>query len=69
MRSHANPERLHAMAEVGSQPQKPSAMADVMSQTSQNLAPTRCEQVNQGLLDTPEHDFATFMVPHFDLWR
>ena len=57
---------LRAMAQLGSQPQKASDVADVMSRTSQNLAPTRAELINMGLLYTPEHGFAAFTVPHFD---
>jgi predicted ATPase len=57
---------LRAMAQLGSQPQKASDVADVMGRTSQNLAPTRAELINMGLLYTPEHGFAAFTVPHFD---
>jgi predicted ATPase len=57
---------LRAMAQLGSQPQKASDVAEVMGRTSQNLAPTRAELINMGLLYTPEHGFAAFTVPHFD---
>ncbi|MGC0369431.1 ATP-binding protein [Microbacterium sp. SLBN-111] len=57
---------LRAMAELGSQPQKASDVADVMGRTSQNLGPTRAELINMGLLYTPEHGYAAFTVPHFD---
>lgn len=57
---------LRAMAQLGSQPQKASDAAEVMSRTSQNLALTRAELINMGLLYTPEHGFAAFTVPHFD---
>jgi AAA ATPase domain len=57
---------LRAMAELGPQPQKASDVADLMSRTSQNLAPTRAELINMGLLYTPEHGYAAFTVPHFD---
>lgn len=57
---------LRAMAELGSEPQKASDVADVMGRTSQNLGPTRAELINMGLLYTPEHGYAAFTVPHFD---
>lgn len=57
---------LRAMAKLGPHPQKASDVADVMGRTSQNLAPTRAELINMGLLYTPEHGYAAFTVPHFD---
>lgn len=57
---------LRAMAGLGSDPQKASDVADAMNRTSQNLAPTRAELINMGLLYTPEHGYAAFTVPHFD---
>lgn len=57
---------LRAMAELGQQPQKASDVADVMGRTSQNLAPTRAELINMGLLYTPVHGYAAFTVPQFD---
>ncbi|MGB7981129.1 MAG: ATP-binding protein [Candidatus Nanopelagicales bacterium] len=57
---------LRAMAQLGSAPQKASDVADAMGRTSQNLAPTRAELINMGLLYTPEHGYAAFTVPHFD---
>lgn len=57
---------LRAMAQLGSEAQKASDVADVMGRTSQNLGPTRAELINMGLLYTPEHGFAAFTVPHFD---
>lgn len=57
---------LRAMAELGSDAQKASDVADVMGRTSMNLAPTRAELINMGLLYTPEHGYAAFTVPHFD---
>jgi hypothetical protein len=41
-------------------------MPKIMGRTSQNLAPTRAELINMGLLYTPEHGYAAFTVPHFD---
>ena len=57
---------LRAMAQLGPQPHKASDVAEVMRRTSQNLAPTRAELINMGLLYTPEHGYAAFTVPHFD---
>lgn len=57
---------LRAMAQLGAEPQKAADVADVMGRTSQNLAPTRAELINMGLLYTPEHGYAAFTVPHFD---
>lgn len=57
---------LRAMAELGPEPQKASDVADVMRRTSPNLAPTRAELINMGLLFTPEHGYAAFTVPQFD---
>jgi hypothetical protein len=37
-----------------------------MGRTSENLAPTRAELINMGLLYTPQHGYAAFTVPHFD---
>jgi hypothetical protein len=57
---------LRAMAQLGPEPQKASDVAELMGRTSSNIAPTRAELVNMGLLYTPEHGFAAFTVPHFD---
>lgn len=57
---------LRAMAQLGPQPHKASDVAEVMGRTSQNLAPTRAELINMGLLYTPEHGYAAFTVPQFD---
>lgn len=59
---------LRAMAQLGPDPQKASVVAEVMGseRTSENLAPTRAELINMGLLYTPEHGYAAFTVPHFD---
>lgn len=57
---------LRAMAQLGPEPHKASDVAEVMGGTSQNLAPTRAELINMGLLYTPEHGYAAFTVPQFD---
>jgi hypothetical protein len=57
---------LRAMAELGPDAQKASDVAETMGRTSENLAPTRAELINIGLLYTPQHGYAAFTVPHFD---
>lgn len=57
---------LRAMAQLGPGPQKAYDVAEVMGRTSENLAPTRAELINIGLLYTPQHGYAEFTVPHFD---
>ena len=59
---------LRAMAQLGPDPQKASVVAEIMGpeRSSENLAPTRAELINMGLLYTPEHGYAAFTVPHFD---
>jgi hypothetical protein len=57
---------LRAMAGLGPEPQKASDVATVMGRTSPQIAPTRAELINMGLLYTPEHGYAAFTVPHFD---
>ncbi len=57
---------LRAMAQLGPQPHKAADVAELMGRTSQNLAPTRAELINMGLLYTPEHGYAAFTVPQFD---
>ncbi|HEX5018534.1 MAG TPA: ATP-binding protein, partial [Actinomycetes bacterium] len=57
---------LRAMAQLGPEPQKASDVADLMRRTSPQIAPTRAELINMGLLYTPEHGYASFTVPHFE---
>jgi hypothetical protein len=57
---------LRAMAELGPEPHKAADVAQVMRRTSSQVAPTRAELINMGLLYTPEHGYAAFTVPHFD---
>ncbi|MGH3446956.1 MAG: ATP-binding protein [Nocardioidaceae bacterium] len=57
---------LRAMAELGPQPQKAADVAALLNRTSPQVAPTRAELINMGLLYTPEHGYAAFTVPHFD---
>lgn len=57
---------LRAMADLGPQAQKAANVAARMGRTSPQMAPTRAELINMGLLYTPEHGYAAFTVPHFD---
>ncbi|MFZ5872295.1 MAG: AAA family ATPase [Actinomycetota bacterium] len=57
---------LRAMADLGPEPQKAADVAARMGRTSPQVAPTRAELINMGLLYTPEHGYAAFTVPHFD---
>ena len=57
---------LRAMAELGPEPQKAADVAALIDRTSSQVAPTRAELINMGLLSTPEHGYAAFTVPHFD---
>ena len=57
---------LRAMAELGPEPQKAAAVAELLDRTSTQCGPIRAELIAMGLLYTPEHGFAAFTVPHFD---
>ena len=57
---------LRAMAQLGPESQRASDVAELMGRTSPQIAPTRAELINIGLLFTPEHGYASFTVPHFD---
>jgi len=57
---------LRVMAQMGSEPQKAADVAAMMGRTSSQVAPTRAELVNMGLLYTPQHGYAAFTVPQFD---
>lgn len=57
---------LRAMAELGQEPQKASAVAALLKRDSTQLGPTRAELIDMGLLYTPQHGYAAFTVPHFD---
>lgn len=59
---------LRAMAELGPEPQKAADVARIMARESTQLGPTRAELIDMGLLYTPEHGFAAFTVPDFDLF-
>lgn len=57
---------MRAMAQLGPEPQKASEVASVMGRESTQVAPTRAELIDMGLLYTPEHGYAAFTVPDFD---
>ncbi|MCQ6269137.1 ATP-binding protein [Pseudarthrobacter sp. R1] len=57
---------MRAMAQLGAESQKAADVAAVMGRESTQLAPTRSELINMGLLYTPSHGYAGFTVPHFD---
>lgn len=57
---------MRAMAELGPEPQKAADVARVLHRGSNQVAPTRAEPIEIGLLYTPEHGYAAFTVPDFD---
>ena len=57
---------MRAMAELGSDAQKASDVAEVLRKTSEQIAPLRARLINKGLLYTPQYGFAKFTVPQFD---
>lgn len=57
---------MRAMAQLGPEPQKAADVARVMGRESNQVAPTRAELIDMGLLYTPEHGYAAFTVPDFD---
>lgn len=59
---------LRAMAELGGDPQKAQDVANLLGKQSSQVAPFRAELISMGLLYTPEHGYAAFTVPHFDLY-
>lgn len=59
---------LRAMAELGSAPAKAADVAALLGRASTQVGPTRAELINMGLLFTPQHGYAQFTVPHFDLF-
>lgn len=57
---------LRAMAELGPDAQKAADVAALLNRESTQVAPTRAELIDMGLLFTPQHGYAAFTVPHFD---
>lgn len=59
---------LRAMAELGPDPAKAADVAALLNRASTQVGPTRAELISMGLLFTPQHGYAQFTVPHFDLY-
>ena len=57
---------MRAMAELGSEAQKASEVAEVLGRSSEQVAPLRARLINKGLLYTPRYGYAKFTVPQFD---
>lgn len=57
---------MRAMAELGSDSQKASDVADILNKGSGQVAPLRARLINKGLLYTPRYGYAKFTVPQFD---
>ena len=57
---------LRAMAELGPHAQKAADVAEVLTKTSEQVAPLRARLINKGLLYTPRYGYAKFTVPQFD---
>lgn len=59
---------LRAMAELGTDAQKAADVAAMLNRTSTQCGPVRAELIDMGLLYTPDHGYAAFTVPQFDLF-
>jgi hypothetical protein len=57
---------MRAMAELGSDAQKASDVAEVLGKASEQVAPLRARLISKGLLYTPRYGYAKFTVPQFD---
>ncbi|MDJ1372688.1 ATP-binding protein [Gulosibacter molinativorax] len=57
---------MRAMAQLGPHPQKAADVAKLLHRESTQIAPTRAELIEMGLLYTPDHGYAAFTVPDFD---
>lgn len=57
---------MRAMAELGSESQKASEVAEILGKGSGQVAPLRARLINKGLLYTPRYGYAKFTVPQFD---
>ena len=56
---------LCAMAQLGAEAQRASAVAGRIGRTSEQAGPIRSRLIDKGLLYTPEHGYAAFTVPQF----
>ena len=59
---------MRAMAELGPEPQKAADVAARMGRESSQVAPIRSQLIDMGLLYTPQHGYAAFTVPDFDMF-
>lgn len=57
---------LRAVAELGGEPQRTSAVADQMGRPAQRVAETRARLIDKGLLYAPKRGLTAFTVPQFD---
>jgi hypothetical protein len=57
---------LRALAELGGEPQRTSAVADQMGRPVQRVAETRARLIDKGSLYAPKRGLTCFTVPQFD---
>lgn len=57
---------LRAMAELGPGPHRTGEIAEMMTRTSEQIAPTRARLIEKGLVYTPGYGLTAFTVPQFD---
>lgn len=57
---------LRALAELGDQPQRSGAVAQVLGATSEQVAPLRAGLIGKGMIYSPQHGDTAFTVPLFD---
>jgi hypothetical protein len=57
---------LRAMAQLGGEPQRTSAVAEQMGRPVQRVAETRARLIDKGLLYAPKRGLTAFTVPQFD---
>jgi hypothetical protein len=57
---------LRAVAELGGEPQRTSAVAGQMGRPVQRVAETRARLIDKGLLYAPKRGLTAFTVPQFD---
>lgn len=57
---------LRAMAELGAEPHRSGAIADVLDREVTSLGPTRSQLIAKGMIWSPSHGDTAFTVPLFD---
>lgn len=57
---------LRAMAELGSEPQRTSEVADLIGAKLSSLGPVRAKLIRKGMIYSPSHGKMAFTVPLFD---